>query len=55
MAPPAVWLRCAAFAGHSNLVFGSFGSSYARYGASGLSGRGRIVRTAAGMYAMGYL
>lgn len=30
-APPAVWLRCAAFAGDSTLVFGSFGSSYARY------------------------
>ncbi|VBY40150.1 WD-repeat protein [Burkholderia pseudomallei] len=30
-APPVVWLRCAAFAGPSSIVFGTFGSSFARY------------------------
>ncbi|MEO7494856.1 MAG: WD40 repeat domain-containing protein [Massilia sp.] len=31
MAPPVVWLRCAAFESASTIVFGSFGSSFARY------------------------
>lgn len=30
-APPAVWLRCAAFVDRSAILFGSFGSSWARY------------------------
>jgi len=30
-APPLVWLRCAAFAGPSSILFGTFGSSFARY------------------------
>lgn len=30
-APPLVWLRCAAFASRSSILFGTFGSSFARY------------------------
>src|SRR5450830_216327 len=30
-APPAVWLRCAAFADPASILFGTFGSSFARY------------------------
>lgn len=30
-APPVVWLRSAAFDGSSSIVFGTFGSSFARY------------------------